>query len=78
MATLTLEIPDDLLNQIKSAGHSIEAILPKALTQYLADELSSQGIMQTRTWQLCGRFTISEAASAEPLSEDTDAVGTTN
>jgi hypothetical protein len=78
MAKLTLEIPDDLVNQIRSAGHSIEAILPKALTQYLASEPSSQGIMQTRTWQLCGRFALSHTASAELLCENADAVGTTN
>lgn len=69
MAKLTIEIPDGLVSQVTSAGYSLEAVLLKALTQYLANGLPPQNMTQTRTWQLCGGFAISEAASASPLSE---------
>ena len=64
MARLTLEIPDGLVSQVTSAGYSVESIVLKALIQYLADGLPTQDITQTRTWQLCGRFAVSEAAPA--------------
>ncbi|NJM72545.1 MAG: hypothetical protein HC862_21665 [Scytonema sp. RU_4_4] len=69
MAKLTIDIPDGLVNQVTSAGYSLEAILLKALTQYLANGFPPQNITQTRTWQLCGRFAVSEAVSVSPLSE---------
>jgi len=69
MAKLMIEIPDELVSQVTSAGYSLEAVLLKALTQYLANGLLPQNMTQTLTWQLCGRFTISEAASASPLCE---------
>lgn len=76
-AKLTLEIPDDLLDQVKLAGHSVETILLKALTQYLAN-IPPRDIVQTRTWQLCGGFSVSETTSINLLSENTDVIDITN
>ncbi len=70
MARLTVEIPDGLLSQVESAGYSIDAILLKALAQYLANGLPIKDVRQTRTWQLCGRFAVSEPISTGSLSED--------
>jgi hypothetical protein len=78
MAKLTIEIPDRLVNQITLAGYSLETILLKALTQYLANGLLPQSITQTRTWQLCGRFAVSEAALGSALSEASDPETITN
>lgn len=78
MAKLTIEIPDGLVSQVRAAGYSLEAVLLKALTQYLANGLPPQDMTQTRTWQLCGRFAVSEAASTSPSSEDTHPATTTN
>jgi len=69
MAKLTIEIPDGLVNQVLSAEYSLEPILLEALTQYLANGLPLQNITQTRTWQLCGRFAVCEATSANSSSE---------
>ncbi|MGF1675341.1 MAG: hypothetical protein ACFCUV_16900 [Rivularia sp. (in: cyanobacteria)] len=60
MAKLTIDIPDELVSQVKSTGYPIEAVLLKALTQYLANNLVSKSITETRTWQLCGHFTVSK------------------
>lgn len=78
MAKLTIDIPDELVSKFNSAGHSIEAVLLPALTQYLANSLVSRTITETRTWQLCGQFTVSEATSTSLLSENTDATEITN
>ncbi|WGV25215.1 hypothetical protein [Halotia branconii] len=78
MAKLTVDIPDELVSQVKSAGYSVETILLKALTQYLAHSLVPRSITETRTWQLCGRFTVSEVASTDILSENTNKTETTN
>lgn len=78
MAKLTIDIPDELVSQVKSTGYSIEAVLLKALTQYLANNLGSKSIIETRTWQLCGRFAVSETTSMNPLSENPDVTEMTN
>jgi hypothetical protein len=69
MAKLAIEIPDTLVSQVKAAGYSLEAVLLKALTQYLANGLPPQNITQTRTWELCGRFSASESVFTSPESE---------
>jgi hypothetical protein len=82
MAKLTVEIPDTLVSQVKLAGYSIENILLKALTQYLVNNLVLRSITETRTWQLCGQFTVSETTSETTstnlLSEDADSPESTN
>ena len=65
MAKLTVNIPDELVSQVTSAGYSVESVVLKALIQYLANGLSSQDIKQTRTWQLCGNFTVADAHETE-------------
>jgi hypothetical protein len=78
MAKLTIDIPDELVSQFNSAGYSIETILLPALTQYLANSLVSRTITETRTWQLCGQFAVSEAKSISLLSENVGAIEITN
>jgi hypothetical protein len=65
MAKLIVNIPDELVSQVTSASYSVESVVLKALIQYLANGLPSQNIMQTRTWQLCGRFAVSDAHAIE-------------
>lgn len=56
MNKITLEIPEQLMNQIREKSESIESILLKALEDYLAKE--SKDITKTKTWQLCGSLEI--------------------
>ena len=49
MAKLTIDIPDSLVDQVQSAGHSVEAVLLQALTRYVEEELSAKDITQSRT-----------------------------
>lgn len=56
MNKITLEIPDQIMNQIQDKSHSIQSILLKALEDYLAKE--SLDITKTKTWELCGSLEI--------------------
>ncbi|MBE9171460.1 hypothetical protein IQ238_29565 [Pleurocapsales cyanobacterium LEGE 06147] len=78
MTKLTINIPDELIAQVKSTGYSIEEVLLEALTQYLANSLVSKSITETRTWQLCGHFTVCDTTSRNLLSENTDVTEMTN
>lgn len=58
MAKLTVEVPDGWISCITAAGHSPEAIVLEALTQYVEGGMETRVITQTRTWQLCGQFVV--------------------
>ena len=68
MAKLTIDIPDSLIDQVKSAGRSVEAVLLQVLMRYVEEELPAKDITQSRTWELRGRFSVSETVEAENLS----------
>jgi hypothetical protein len=69
MAKLTVEIPDALISQVNLRGYSLEAVLSEALTSFLS---SPQNIIHTRTWQLCGNFTINTHSDSSNLEEITN------
>ncbi len=71
MAKLTVDIPDRLVSQVESAGQSVEAVLLKAFTKYVDDELPKRDITKTRTWELRGSFAV-----AEPEAKGSEAVET--
>ena len=56
MSTITLNIPDRLMNQLQGRSETIEFLLLKALEDYLQKE--SFDIRQTKTWELCGSFVV--------------------
>lgn len=56
MNTITLNIPDRLMNQIQGRSETIEFLLLKALEDYLQKE--SFDIRQTKTWELCGSIEV--------------------
>ncbi len=76
MAKLIVEVPDELMSQVQLAGYSVESILSKALAQYIANELSSHGTAQSRTWDLCGGFTVAEMTTL--TQQPTDEQGMDN
>ena len=59
MSTLTIEIPDELMSRLKSAGRPVQDIVMEALDQYVQNEDTAFTITQTRTWQVCGTLEIS-------------------
>jgi len=73
MAKLTVEVPDELMNQVRLSGYSAESVLIKALVKYLEDSLPARDITKTKTWELCGKFSVSESVEKETPSEDTPA-----
>ena len=56
MSTITLNIPDRLMNQLQGRSETIEFLLLKALEDYLQKE--SFDIRQTKTWELCGSLEV--------------------
>jgi hypothetical protein len=56
MNKVTLEIPDQLMNQLQNQSDSLQNILLKALEAYLAVEPSN--LIKTKTWELCGSLEI--------------------
>lgn len=56
MNKVTLEIPDQLMNQLPNQSDSLQNILLKALEAYLAKEQSN--LIKTKTWELCGSLEI--------------------
>ena len=56
MNKVTLEIPDQLMNQLQNQSDSLQNILLKALEAYLAKEQSN--LIKTKTWELCGSLEI--------------------
>ncbi|MEA5616251.1 hypothetical protein VB711_00135 [Cronbergia sp. UHCC 0137] len=56
MNKITLEISDQLMNQLQNQTDSVQNILLKALEEYLAKE--QLGFLKTKTWELCGSLEI--------------------
>lgn len=61
MNQITLEIPENLMNQLRNKTDSIQNILLTALEEYLTKEESN--IITTQTWKLCGSLEINEPES---------------
>lgn len=61
MSQVTLEIPENLMNQLRNKTDSVQNILLKALEEYLIKEESN--ITTTQTWKLCGSLEINEPES---------------
>jgi len=75
MNKVTLEIPDQLMNQLQNQSDSLQNILLKALEAYLAIEPSN--LIKTKTWELCGSL---ESPNPDPelIIEDQQAELSTN
>lgn len=58
MAKLTIDLPDNLIEQLELTGVPLKEILSQALVEYLATHSAVKDITQTRTWELCGSLTI--------------------
>jgi hypothetical protein len=54
---ITVDTPDEFLPKIKQTGFSLQEIVAKAVQQYLNSEST---LLQTQTWQLCGKLQISQ------------------
>jgi len=70
MSTVTIEIPDDLMSQLERTGYPVQDIVVKALESYVQAEDAASDITQTRTWQLCGSFEVSEPAPEYIVGQD--------
>ena len=75
MNKVTLEIPDQLMNQLQNQSDSLQNILLKALEAYLAKEQSN--LIKTKTWELCGSLEIPNR-DPEFIIEDQKAELSTN
>jgi len=75
MNKVTLEIPDQLMNQLQNQSDSLQNILLKALEAYLAIEPSN--LIKTKTWELCGSLEIPNP-DPELIIEDQQAELSTN
>lgn len=73
MNQITLEIPDQLMNQLQNKTDSIQHILLKALEDYLTKEESN--ITKTQTWELCGSLEITKPEQ-EFIISDNDKLST--
>jgi len=59
MTRLTIEIPDELMSQLEHKGYPLQEIVVKALERYVeAKEEDDFDITQSRTWELCGAFKV--------------------
>jgi hypothetical protein len=56
MTTLTLEIPDELMLQLQHTGYPVQDLVLKAIETYIQKD--NFDITKTRTWELCGTFTV--------------------
>lgn len=56
MKKITLELPDQMFEQINLQSESIEDILLTALEDYFAKQ--KLDITKTKTWELCGSLEI--------------------
>ncbi|OCQ98496.1 hypothetical protein BCD67_08010 [Oscillatoriales cyanobacterium USR001] len=58
MTRLTIEIPDELMSQIEQKGYPLQEIVVKALERYVEAKEDDFDSIQTRTWELCGAFKV--------------------
>jgi hypothetical protein len=56
MNEVTLEIPEQLMTQLRQQKDSVQTVLLKALEEYLAKQQSD--VTKTKTWELCGSLEI--------------------
>ncbi|MEM9539706.1 MAG: hypothetical protein AAGA60_09355 [Cyanobacteria bacterium P01_E01_bin.42] len=68
MTQLVIEIPDELLNRVEKTGDNIEDIVLAALKDYLTKEKFD--LTQTKTWDLCGKYTVENPESEDIVGTD--------
>ena len=76
MPTLAIEIPEELMSQLRQQGRPVRDIVVDALRRHLQNTESPVAIPQTRTWQLCGTLEVREPTSV--IGHDTQGHAITN
>lgn len=83
MARLTVEVPDELMNQVLNqvllVERSTESVLLEALSQYLENSSPLEpDITQSQTWKLCGQFSVPDSYPTENDPDKDNTIEETN
>jgi len=67
---VTFDIPDELIPKLENSGYSVRAALIRAVENLISSDVSLEvkprkPLLQTRTWELCGMYEISDNESSE-------------
>ena len=54
MNTITLEIPDEMLQKLQGQDQSLQDMLLEAINEYLERKI----LINSKTWELCGSFSV--------------------
>ena len=54
MNTITLEIPDEMLQKLQAQDQSLQDMLLEAINEYLERKI----LINSKTWELCGSFSF--------------------
>ena len=54
MNTITLEIPDEMLQKLQAQDQSLQDMLLEAINEYLERKI----LINSKTWELCGSFSV--------------------
>lgn len=75
MATLTVEIPDQLLSQLQQTGQPLQDIILRAVEAYVVANRSVP-ITQTQTWKLCGTLQVNSPEAKYVIDQNQDQLTT--
>ncbi|HEY9701401.1 MAG TPA: hypothetical protein V6C58_03090 [Allocoleopsis sp.] len=70
MTTFTVEIPDDLMSHLQHTGYPIQDLVLKAIERYIKSEDIDFDMTKTRTWELCGTFTVANPEQNYIVGQD--------
>ncbi|WP_030006940.1 hypothetical protein [Picosynechococcus sp. NKBG042902] len=70
MNKITLEVPEEMMQRLKSQNQPLQSLLLQALNEYLEQRSPTK----TKTWELCGAFEVVNLDPSELISE----IGLTN
>lgn len=65
MNTLTINIPDDMMQKLEAQNQPLPTLLLQALNEYL----EKRSPAKTKTWELCGAFEIANPNPLELIEE---------
>jgi len=54
MNTITLEIPDEMLQKLQAQDQSLQDMLLEAINEYLERKI----LINSKIWELCGSFSV--------------------
>ena len=61
---ITFHIPDRLWSLLAQQEEPVETLVLAAIARYLEEE-KGENLLETETWQLCGKFEASEPTARE-------------